>query len=370
MANNIKRINTYDFSKHPFKGPQHDYRTGEADIGLMLNFAPYESGYCFLTVMGTPAIMWGKGEDKDSSGNNKIYGGNRGFDQYDNRGELLSSFIQILEKEFSGLSGIEDAQLNSTDISNNIVNVPVITKNDRNPYNNISMTFTEKSGLPITKFLDLYTKYLYDPYTQAKTYGGRLRSDVDAINESGLGDGYRPLQKKVNNESFTLLYIITDKTCLLVEKAFILYHAYPLNVSWSTIADNTKFDIDKKDITVNWTCQVLDGPLANRLGMVYMRNLFDKVLKKSDLISNSTDGIAERDWHFMADNTTSKNDTYNFYQMGSSTGYTKFMNSYAYKSGLPTFTDIINKMDVYYSTDIKDKAVIDPWGNFNYHKQV
>ena len=355
MANNIKRINTYDFSKHPFRGPQHDFRTGEADIGLMLNFAPYESGYCFLTVMGTPAMMWGVGQDESAG---KTYGGRRGFEQYDNRGELLSSFIHILEKEFSGLSGIEDGQLNSTDISNNVVNVPVITKNDRNSYNNISMTFTEKSGLPITKFLDLYSKYLYEPNSQVKTYGGRLRSDSSAKTESGLGDSYSPLQKKINNESFTLLYIITDKSCLLVEKAFILYHAYPLNTSWSSIADNTKFEIDKKEITINWTCQVLDGPLANKLGVVYMRNLFDTVLKKSDLISNNADGIAERDWHFMADNKSSRNDTYNFYQMGSSSGYAKFKNSYAYTSKLPTFSNIIDNMDRVHNTGIKD-----PWGN-------
>lgn len=360
--NNRSRINTKDFSKHPFKGPQQDFRIGDADIGMMLNFAPYESGYCFLTVIGTPSIMWSE----------KV-GGDRGFDQYDNRGELLESFMRILEREFSGLSGIEDAQLNTTDISNNVINVPVISKNDHNPFNNISMQFTEKSGLPITKFLDLYTKYIYDPYTQAKTYGGRNRSDTGAKKDSGLGEKFAPLEQKQQNETFTLLYVITDKTCLLVEKAYILYRAYPLNVSWSSIGDNQKFEIDKKEITINWVCQVLDGPLANRLGAAYVRNLFDRVLWKADIISNAVDGIAERDWHFMADNKTTSNqtwDTYNFYQITErasedNKGFHRFKKSYAYTAGLPSFKKIIDAMDELY----KDQNKKDPWGGDYYYKK-
>ena len=359
MGNNNKRIKTKDFSKHPFYGPQHDYRTGEADIGLRLNFAPFESGYCFLTVIGTPSIMWGP-----------KHGGSKGFEDNDNRGELLGSFIHILEREFSGLSGIEDGQLSGTDISNNVINAPIISKNDKNPYTNISMQFTEKSGLPIMKFLDMYSKFIYDPYTQAKTYGGRNRTDSGAKEASGIGEEYAPIEQKLQNETFTLLYTITDKTCLLVEKAYILYHAYPLNTPWSAISDNTKFDVDKKDITLNWSCEVLDGPLANRLGAAYVRNLFERVLKKSDIISNNADGIEERDWHFMADNKSDSDsnadsfDTYNFYQMAQNPddkdtkGFRKFKKSYAYMSGLPTFKAIIDRMEKVYN----DKATVDPWG--------
>ena len=212
-----KLLSSRDGSKKFRRGAEFDYRTGNQDIGKLLSFAPYEKGYCFLTVMETPKIM--RTTTNISDGDNE--------DSYrklenDNRDRLLWTFVDILELEFMGLSGLEDQTLETNDISNNIQNASIVSKNNRSTYTNISMSFTEKSGTPITKFMERYTNYLYDPYSMAKTYGGRLRTDKAWVDEVNAGRAVS-VNKRIDNECFTLLYVVTDSTCLLVEKAFILY---------------------------------------------------------------------------------------------------------------------------------------------------
>ena len=260
-----KLLSSRDGSKKFRRGAEFDYRTGNQDIGKLLSFAPYEKGYCFLTVMETPKIMRTTTNISDEN-----EGSYRKLEN-DNRDRLLWTFVDILELEFMGLSGLEDQTLETNDISNNIQNASIVSKNNRSTYTNISMSFTEKSGTPITKFMERYTNYLYDPYSMAKTYGGRLRTDKTWVDEVNAGRAVS-VNKRIDNECFTLLYVVTDSTCLLVEKAFILYRAQPLNVSYSQF-DMNKFEVDKSEINLTWNCMVIDGALANKLGTVYVRTL-------------------------------------------------------------------------------------------------
>jgi hypothetical protein len=328
------RFDTLDYSKQPYFGAQHDFRVGDQDIGSMMNFAPFESGYCFLTVMATPKFLWNQySKDRGDDGSNLKPSSETPVTRPGGRDQaLLANFVKVLEKEFTGLSGIEDMSLSTTDLSNNIMNVPIVIKNERNIYSQVSMTFTEKSGLPLTKFLEMYTTYLHDPYTQVKTYGG-------AMNQYN-NDRTNILKARVHNETFTLLYVITDRTALLVEKAFILYHAYPMNVPYSTIGDNTKFDIANKEITINWTCEVLDGPLANRLGSVYVRNLYDKVLRNTETVGEVSETLKERDWHFCVDSDGDQ-DTFGFYDTWGGSGTVDFSQSYSYKD-LPSVKNVLD----------------------------
>lgn len=270
-----KLLSSRDGSKKFRRGAEFDYRTGNQDIGKLLSFAPYEKGYCFLAVMETPKIM--RTTTNISDGDNE--------DSYrklenDNRDRLLWTFVDILELEFMGLSGLEDQTLETNDISNNIQNASIVSKNNRSTYTNISMSFTEKSGTPITKFMERYTNYIYDPYSMAKTYGGRLRTDKLWIDEVNAGRAVS-VNKRIDNECFTLLYVVTDSTCLLVEKAFILYRAQPLNVSYSQF-DMNKFEVDKSEINLTWNCMVIDGALANKLGTAYVRKLMHSYYRGYD----------------------------------------------------------------------------------------
>ena len=108
----------------------------------------------------------------------------------------------------------------------------------------ISMSFTEKSGAVITKFIDMYIRGVRDPRTQAKTYHGLIKQGL-------LSAGFE-------NEVFNLMYIVTDETMLGLEKAYLLCNAWPNKVP-SSIYNGTKGEIEKVDIEVTMQCFVIDG---------------------------------------------------------------------------------------------------------------
>ena len=108
----------------------------------------------------------------------------------------------------------------------------------------ISMSFTEKSGSVITKFIDMYIRGVRDPRTQAKTYHGLIKNGI-------LAAGFE-------NEVFNLMYIVTDETMLGLEKAYLLCNAWPNKVP-SSIYNGTKGEIEKVDIEVTMQCFVIDG---------------------------------------------------------------------------------------------------------------
>lgn len=259
-------IRGYDNSKLFREDVATDNRKG-AMMADLLNFTPYEKGYCFLVVMSVPKFMIKSKFD------------NKRETYYE---ELMLNFVDIIEKEFIGLSGIDDQVLGTTSISDNRNDTNVVTGNNRSPYTTVETTYTEQSGLPITKFLELYTRLLHDPYTQAKTYGGRLRASdgTSFMNERNAANF--TLKDDLANETFDLLYVITDNTCLLVEKAFVLYNAQPMNASYSSLFNMNKFEFSTQAISINWNCTLIDGKVANRLGQVYIRYIMDYINTQID----------------------------------------------------------------------------------------
>ena len=111
------------------------------------------------------------------------------------------------------------------------------------------MTFTEKTGGVITKFVDYYLRGIKDPRTQAKTYHGLIKAGK-------LAAGFE-------NEVFNLMYIVTDSTMLSLEKAYLLANAWPTKAPTS-IYNTTKGDIDKKEIELSWQCFLIDGEEVNK----------------------------------------------------------------------------------------------------------
>ena len=43
-------INTHDYTKMPYTAETYADMRGVVDFGNLMQFAPYESGYCFLAV--------------------------------------------------------------------------------------------------------------------------------------------------------------------------------------------------------------------------------------------------------------------------------------------------------------------------------
>ena len=72
----------------------------------------------------------------------------------------------------------------------------------------VQMNFFERRGSLITKFSEYYLTGIKDPKSKAKTYHGLIK------------DG--KLEPSLENEVFTLLYMVTDNTMLALERAVLL----------------------------------------------------------------------------------------------------------------------------------------------------
>lgn len=234
----------------------YDFGRGVVDYGKLFQFAPYESGYCFLSVLSSPTIWASDGKD--------VY--NRG-------GEYQRTFVRILETEFKGLSGIDDITTETTDaVATPLLNVPYVIKTNALNTGQFSMSFTEKTGSAITKYISMYLKSIRAPYTNVKSYNKSL-----TIEEAYKGT--------IGKETFDLLYIITNNTCLVVERAFLITNAQPTSAPYSEIYNVTKGDIGIKEVTVPWVGCIREGAIANALAKFYLENLIKTVANDSGIIS-------------------------------------------------------------------------------------
>ena len=242
--------NNTDYSIKPFN-ISTDMR-GVIDFGDLYQFAPFESGYSFIAVINGPRmaniIDTATMDDKD---------GNQ-IDVDKNFKPLQDSFINIIENEFRGLEGIEDITSDTMEITDNISTMSLIGKVNQSTSSQITMRFFEKTGALITKYIATYLRYIRDPKTQAKTYGGAIKD----------GTAYGPAQ-----EVFNMLYVVTDSTCLHVEKAFLLLNAQPTSAGYSELYNTEKGQIETKEITVNWNCFVVDGKEINKVAATYLEKI-------------------------------------------------------------------------------------------------
>lgn len=238
-----------DFSKMPYAAHEYMDMRGVVDFGNLAQFAPYESGYCFLAVINGPHCMaWNK---NDVEGNGKFMS------------DLQDSFISILENEFKGLDGIEDITTETMETTDNISTMSLISKSVQNTNSQISMRFTEKTGSVLTKYISTFIRTIKDTRTEAKTYGGLVTTDwLDAGNDPGP-----------RHEVFNMLYVVTDATCLRIEKAFLILNAQPTSAPFSDLYTAEKGTIEAKEVTVQFNAFVVDGNIANKLASAYMRTL-------------------------------------------------------------------------------------------------
>ena len=233
-----------DYTISPNTSAQNVNMRGVIDFGNLFQFAPFESGYSFITVINGPRMATMKGMDANFK-------------------SLQDSFISIIENEFRGLDGIDDITSDTMEITDNISTLSLIGKVNQSTSSQITMRFFEKTGALITKYIATYLRYIRDPKTQAKTYGGNISYSTS---QAEIG----PAQ-----EVFNMLYIVTDSTCLHIEKAFLLLNAQPTSAGYSELYNTEKGQIETKEITVNWNCFVVDGKRVNKVAKTYLDNIIN-----------------------------------------------------------------------------------------------
>ena len=115
------------------------------------------------------------------------------------------------------------------------------------------MRYREKSGAPIEKMHELYLRSVRDPGTTFKTYNGLI----------GFEDGQiDPRDAGFHKECFSFLYMHTDNTGLLLERAIYWVCCQPTSAQ-TDIFNGTKGEVRFQDITVEFNGIPLMGDAIN-----------------------------------------------------------------------------------------------------------
>lgn len=210
---------------------------GTTDFTQLQQFDLYETGYPYLVVVSVPEFLKKMAErDTDVA-------------------SLLNSYIHILEYEFRGLdSGLENITSDPQEINNGMQSMNVITKVNAPSASNFSMRYYEKSGSTLTKMHELYLRSVKDPGTGFKTYNGLIGFGNDQIQPQDAG---------FHKECFSFLYMHTDNTGLLIERAAYLVGCMPTTAELS-IYNGTKGDINFQEITAEFTGFPIFGSAINK----------------------------------------------------------------------------------------------------------
>lgn len=222
----IKQGILNQYVKKPKNLTEYTAYRGVTDFTQIGQFAQFETGYSFLSVISMPKFMTALAKVDPTY-----------------MGPIVESFKHMLEYEFKGLDGLPDMSTENNTITNGIQDLNMINKVTQDSSITISMTFNEKTGSPVTKFIQSYLTGIKDKSSQAKGYHGLI--------ESGEMDG------GPENEIFTLLYMVTDNTYLENEKAYLFTNCQITKCD--NIYNSQRGDISNKEITIEMQCFPIDG---------------------------------------------------------------------------------------------------------------
>lgn len=216
-----------NYSLKPRNITQYTAFRGVTDFTQIGQFAQFETGYSFLSVLQMPEFMVKLGEQ-----NSDIK-------------SLVNSFKHMLEYEFRGLDGLPDIQGDTYEISDGINTQRLINKVTFETAATVSSSYFEKTGGLITKFTELYLTGIKDKMSQAKSYHGLIKNNI--------------LAPGPEHEVFTMLYYVTDNTMLNLERAVLLANCQFTTSRLSDILNSSKGDINNREISLEWNCFPIMG---------------------------------------------------------------------------------------------------------------
>jgi hypothetical protein len=210
-----------DYTIKPRNITQYTAFRGVTDFTQIGQFAQFETGYSFLSVIQMPVFLTELAK-QDSNVSN-----------------MVSSFKHMLEYEFRGMDGLPDITGETYTITDGINEQNLINKVTMDTSITVSSNYFEKTGGLITKFSEYYLTGIKDKMSQAKTYHGLIKNGL--------------LEPGPENEVFTMLYYVTDNTMLRLEKAYLLANCQ-LTKAENSIYNSTKGDISNKEMTIEFNC--------------------------------------------------------------------------------------------------------------------
>jgi len=217
-----KQIEDFYQFTHDFKDvTSYRLMRGVPDFGSLVQFNPYETGYACFIICSLPRFM------VELAKNNPQYN------------KLIANWQHIIEYEFKSFDGLEDMTADTYQLGDDLNNINIISRVNKQAASEFSLTYDEKMGTPLMKFHELYLSGIKDPRTQVKTYNGLIHSGKFDI----VG---------FENEVFTFLFIATDNTMRFVERAVLIIGAQ-LNSADTAMFNYTKGDINKHETQVKFS---------------------------------------------------------------------------------------------------------------------
>ena len=217
MANNI--FNKYTIT--PTTLTKYTALRGVSDYSQIGMYEQYEKGYQFLSVLSLPKFMEKLGEKDETIK------------------AMNANLRQELEMKFRGLYGLPDMTADTLEITDGINTQRMINRVTQETSITVTMQYFELHGALFTRYAEMFLRGIRDPYTQARTYHGRIES----------GD----LAPSYENEVFTMLYYVTDSTMLRLERAVLLCNCQFANADMS-LYNGSKDNITNNETSVEFNC--------------------------------------------------------------------------------------------------------------------
>lgn len=218
---------------------------GVVDFGNLQQFDLYEKGYGIFAVINGPYCL---------SAN--IQGITNGY------ANLQEAYINILEQEFRGLSGLDDMEGETSSIEDGISTINIITKVTEQSAASVTITLLkEKAGRTISKYHEAFLRCIKDPRSQFKTYLGK----INAGNVEDKDPGF-------DKEVFNFLYVVTDNTGYRVEGAYILLCAQPTQANTSML-ESEKGNYEFVDVSVPYNAFPIRSKAVNAIATAYVKNI-------------------------------------------------------------------------------------------------
>ena len=267
------KYNLYENVKSPRDITTYTLMRGTTDWTQLQQFDMYEKGYPLLICVSIPDFLTKMAaEDEDIN-------------------KLITAYTHIIEYEFKGLDGgLENMTGETSPISNGVQEMNVITKTTGQGASTFSMRYNERSGSIITKVNELYLRSVRDPATTFKHYGGLIGTTID------------PEDAGFHKETFSFLYMHTDNTGLLLERAVYLVGMVPTSAELS-IYNGEKGNVEFAEVSCEFSGfpiygskiekrakQILDWINHESNSNMLIRNSYDY---KYDGIVNAVSGLAQ-----------------------------------------------------------------------------
>lgn len=227
---------------------------GVVNFGDLTQFDFYIRGYALLSVINAPFCM---SEAVQNGNNGGMYT------------TLQESFVDILENEFRSLDGINDMEGDTSDVTDGISTMQLITKVTEQSGSSVTIgLIREKAGRTISKYIEYFLRCVKDPRSQFKTYLGAITPATIASIKPGF-----------DKEVFNLLYIVTDDTGFEIEGAYLMLCAQPTTANLSML-EATKGEHDFVDVSTAWNVFPVRSIAINNLAKSYVDNL-DGIVRDS-----------------------------------------------------------------------------------------